>query len=113
MPVTDRAGLQAWVDALNSWKIDEVAAWQRQPQWSSATDRSDLMRSDRGGNSLINYVVPGTGPTVVLSRHLLPDGVHYAMSTDLAARLLGCGVQRVVVGTCVICCILILNIPFL
>ena len=45
-----------------------------------------------------SYVVPGTGPSVVLSRHVLPDGSHWPVSDGVAQLLTGAGVSRVIVG---------------
>ena len=48
--------------------------------------------------SVCRYVVPGTGPSVVLSRHILSDGSRWPVSDGVAQLLTGAGVSRVIVG---------------
>ena len=46
----------------------------------------------------MNYVVPGTGPSVVMARHLLPSGMPMQAPESLMHELNACGVRRLVVG---------------
>lgn len=47
---------------------------------------------------ICSYVVPGTGPTCVLSRHVLSDGSRWPVSNKVSQVLTGAGVNRVIVG---------------
>eukprot|EP00966_Prymnesium_polylepis_P303070 7001013-Prymnesium_polylepis.1 len=46
----------------------QVSEWTAQPLWLDAPDSTTGRR--RGGQALINYVAPGSEPSVVMGRHL-------------------------------------------
>eukprot|EP01043_Picozoa_sp_COSAG02_P005279 COSAG02_NODE_142_length_34188_cov_183.180791_18_plen_220_part_00 len=47
---------------------------------------------------MCSYVVPGTGPSCVLSRHVLSDGSRWPVSDGVTQALSSAGVARVIVG---------------
>lgn len=57
-----------------------------------------IARRIRGGEALISYVVPGTGPSVVMARHLDGDGMPLHPPEALIRTLNMNGVRRVVCG---------------
>lgn len=85
-----------WVEALNAWKDAMVAEWEQQPQWNNPL--TTLTSSDRGGHALMDYVVPGSLPSVIQSCHLDQRSMPMPMPLHLAAQLNGAGVARMVVG---------------
>lgn len=111
-----------WLRALCAWKEAQVGAWLREPTWHRAAGAADAYKmysanggdgggdaADaaaavknrvRGGEGLMAYVVPGTGPSVVMARHLeSPSGMPLAsLPTAMMAQLNAQGVHRLIVG---------------
>jgi hypothetical protein len=52
----------------------------------------------RGGQALMDYVVPGPPHGVVLSRHLDRKSMPMPMSERVVAKLVSCGISRLVLG---------------
>ena len=93
-----------WVRDLNAWKDEQMRAWSDSPMWSGPPNRDAGLRT-RGGNDLMDYVVPGTLPSVVLARHIDREGNPEPLEPDSALWLKGAGLRRVVCGhTPVGCC---------
>lgn len=92
-PIDD---VREWVDALNGWYRDQVDEWLRAPEWSAGGPGALSRR--RGGQALLDYVVPTGAPTVVLSRHLTAGSMPQPPPDALALRLNACGICRLVVG---------------
>lgn len=111
------ADVDSWVAALNAWKDAQLAEWRVQPHWAphgrdahpSATAEPQAMgqqaasehvyeHGQRGGHLLMDYAVPGCGPSVVYSKHLDGKGMPMAMPTPLETALSWQGVHRIVVG---------------
>lgn len=86
----------AWVDALNAWYRDQVDDWLRAPEWAGGGPGAEGRR--RGGQGLLDYVVPTGEPSVVLSRHLNSKGMPQPPPDAVARQLNACGIHRLVVG---------------
>ncbi|GMF12160.1 unnamed protein product [Phytophthora lilii] len=80
-----------WVDKLNAWYHDQVQEWIEQPTWSKD-------HASRGGNELLNYVLPGYTGSVVMGRHLLPSGMPTPVPDEIASLLSESGIRRVIIG---------------
>mmetsp|Transcript_38706 Transcript_38706/g.64204 ORF Transcript_38706/g.64204 Transcript_38706/m.64204 type:complete len:670 (-) Transcript_38706:447-2456(-) len=85
-----------WVDELNEWCRNQVQEWTDHPQWHSPD--SSAIKEARGGWAIIDYVVPGCCPSVVMSRHLNENGMPLAMDKSLMERLNRGGIRRLVLG---------------
>ncbi|KAJ0409297.1 hypothetical protein ATCC90586_007575 [Pythium insidiosum] len=85
------ADVREWVDALNAWYQQELDAWRRQPTWTED-------RSSRGGNALLEYVLPSHRESVVMGRHLDRAGMPVALPPDAVAWLSANGVRRLLIG---------------
>ena len=72
--------VHAWVRKLNAWCQDQIAEWIASPHW-------DETRTKRGGAELMDYVVPGCQPSVVLSKHLDKKGMPADVPLPLIERL--------------------------
>eukprot|EP00906_Rhabdomonas_costata_P026522 RCo037780 len=82
--------LSQWVVQLNKWYLDQVQEWIDKPHWDD--DRK------RGGMGLINYVVLTPECTVVLGRHLKPDGMPLDMPPEVLQTLKDNQIFRMVLG---------------
>jgi hypothetical protein len=80
-----------WVDRLNAWYRSQVQEWIEHPTWSE-------QHSTRGGNDLLNYVLPGYTGSVVMGRHLVPSGMPTPVPQETASLLSESGIRRVVIG---------------
>lgn len=95
--------VQAWVEALNAWKEEQVAEWVAQPLWVDARSSPSQCHcmggyDARGGQALMNYGVYGSPAGVVLGRHLEKNGMPKRMPEELVKLLTTGGVKRLVVG---------------
>ncbi|RQM17224.1 hypothetical protein DD237_001842 [Peronospora effusa] len=70
-----------WVDALNAWYRGQVREWIEHPTW-----RED--HSFRGGNELLQYVLPDYTGSVVMGRHLLASGMPIPLPDAIASNCL-------------------------
>ncbi|GMF22113.1 unnamed protein product [Phytophthora fragariaefolia] len=80
-----------WVDKLNAWYRGQVQAWIDRPTWNED-------RTARGGNDLLNYVLPGYAGSVVMGRHLLPSDMPTPVPEEIASLLSESGIRRVIIG---------------
>ncbi|KAG7389912.1 hypothetical protein PHYPSEUDO_009170 [Phytophthora pseudosyringae] len=80
-----------WVNKLNSWYRSQVQEWIDHPTWSED-------HSSRGGNELLEYVLPDYTGSVVMGRHLLPSGMPTPVPEEIASLLSECGIRRVIIG---------------
>ena len=87
----------AWLRELSIWKMRQVDEWIRQPAWSHASSAEGPPPA-RGGEGLLDYVIRGTGPTVVMGRHLSSDGMPRDVPDGLLARLERARISRLIVG---------------
>jgi len=90
--------VQEWVKALNEWKEKQVDEWENQPKWSVRPEKPSYDAGKRGGNELMNYCVNGSPPSVVVGRHLEPEGMPRPLEPALCSKLRACGVYRMVLG---------------
>jgi hypothetical protein len=90
--------VQEWVQALNEWKEKQVDEWENQPKWSVRPETPSYDAGKRGGNELMNYCVNGSPPSVVVGRHLEPEGMPRPLEPALCSKLRACGVYRMVLG---------------
>lgn len=90
--------VQEWVQALNEWKEKQVDEWENQPKWSVRPEKPSYDAGKRGGNELMNYCVNGSPPSVVVGRHLEPEGMPRPLEPVLCSKLRACGVYRMVLG---------------
>lgn len=106
-PERIRGDVGAWVTALNGWLRDQVDEWIARPLWDAtaasasggASSAGDAYAKERrGGHALIDYVVPGSVPSVVLGNHLDKANMPKQMAPSLLRELNQCGIARVVVG---------------
>ena len=100
-----------WVQHLNDWKEGQMRAWGASPHWEGSAKNAAknscnvITRRRRGGDDLIDYVVSGCVPSVVLGRHIDPEGNPERLDHDVALWLKEAGIRRVVCGhTPVGCC---------
>ncbi|ETI36056.1 hypothetical protein F443_17740 [Phytophthora nicotianae P1569] len=80
-----------WVDKLNAWYRNQVQEWIDLPTWNED-------HSSRGGNELLNYVLPDYTGSVVMGRHLLPSGMPTPIPAEIASLLSESGIRRVIIG---------------
>ncbi|KAI9912164.1 hypothetical protein PsorP6_008790 [Peronosclerospora sorghi] len=80
-----------WVDRLNTWYIGQVREWIEHPTWSND-------HSTRGGNELLNYVLPNYSGSVVMGRHILASGMPTPLPVDVVSLLSKSGIRRVLIG---------------
>lgn len=80
-----------WVDKLNAWYRSQVQDWIDHPTWNSE-------RSSRGGNELLNYVLPDYSGSVVMGRHLVSSGMPTPLPKEIATLLSESGIRRVIIG---------------
>lgn len=66
--------VKEWVTKLNAWCKEQVQEWISQPEWAPDSKPS-LSRTCRGGDALIDYVVPTSEPSVIMARHLTSKGM--------------------------------------
>ena len=90
--------VQEWVKALNEWKEKQVDEWENQPKWSVRPEKPSYDAGKRGGNELMNYCVNGSPPSVVVGRHIEPEGMPRPLEPALCSKLRACGVYRMVLG---------------
>ncbi|GLD92881.1 hypothetical protein PINS_up001460 [Pythium insidiosum] len=83
--------VREWVDALNAWYHRELEGWRQQPTWSAD-------RSTRGGNALLEYVLPSHRESVVMGRHLDRAGMPVVLPRDAVEWLSASGVRRLLIG---------------
>ncbi|CAI5726612.1 unnamed protein product [Peronospora destructor] len=80
-----------WVDTLNAWYRSHVRDWIEHPTWSED-------RSSRGGNELLQYVLPDYSGSVVMGRHLVATGMPIPLPDAIAFQLSENGIRRVIIG---------------
>ena len=90
-------GVAEWVAALNAWYGDMVQDWCSRPGWGASTVAA-YEAGDRGGHALMDYVVPGSVPSVVLGRHLDAKGMPEPLPDEITRRLNASGVDRLIIG---------------
>ena len=94
--------LAEWVDALNTWKDQMLAEWIAAPCWADEGAAARVAckggYETRGGQALMDYVVPGGAQGVVLGRHLDKSSMPLPMSKRVVGRLVAAGVTRLVLG---------------
>jgi len=88
-------GVEAWVTALNQWCAAQLQEWIAQPLW---VNPSQPATSARGGEAIIDYVVPNSEPSVIMSRHLTKSSAPAPLPSALAEALNSCGITRLVIG---------------
>ena len=82
---------------LNSWYRTQFKEWCAHPRWSD-DECPEAGTHLRGGNALMDYVVPGPEPSIVLGRHLLRCGAPRLPSESLMRELNSSGITRLVCG---------------
>jgi len=96
------ADVMEWVHALNEWKSEQLREWRAEPlwRWDSAhkSGRDFWTTPPRGGHLLMDYVVPGCEPSVVMARHLQKSGMPELMPSEMVDALNAQGITRLVVG---------------
>lgn len=93
--------LGAWVAGLQRFLDDERADWAARPLWTADASggyRGAYAEGRRGGHMLMDYVVPGCLPSVVMARHLDSKGMPAPLPAEVEATLARCGVRRLVIG---------------
>ena len=100
--------VEAWVDALNAWARDEVAAWTRDPTYpddddgdgTDGTDGDGYRGPRRAGAGLMDYVLPGGagGRGVVYSTWLGAQGRPAAIPRAVSTALGASGINFVLSG---------------
>ncbi|CAH0480205.1 unnamed protein product [Peronospora belbahrii] len=80
-----------WVDRLNAWYKNQVQEWIEHPTWNKD-------HSFRGGNELLQYVLPGDTGSVVIGRHLMASGMPILLPDTIASQLSENRIRRVIVG---------------
>ncbi|TYZ60331.1 hypothetical protein PybrP1_010290, partial [[Pythium] brassicae (nom. inval.)] len=89
--VPGRPPMSEWVQELNAWYRQQVQEWIEQPTWSAD-------RSHRGGDQLLQYVLPDHPSSVVMGRHLQASGMPAQLPSAVAQALAASGIRRLVVG---------------
>lgn len=84
-----------WVEELNAWLQSQLQEWKSTPTWKKVDGDATRIR---GGEALMDYVVPGLPPTVVLARHLDKKSNPTAFPQHLSKKLVASGIKRLVVG---------------
>ena len=100
-PSTRFTDTGAWVKALNGFLSQQRQEWTQQPHWQpdASGGYADAYKyGKRGGDGLMDYVVPNCLPSVVLGRHLDGKGMPKPLPADVEAQLAACGIRRVVIG---------------
>jgi len=85
-----------WVTKLNGWKDAQLDEWEARPEWDNPNTTLDS--SDRGGHALMDYVVPGTLPSVIQSRHVDAKSMPMEMPEHLTRTLNEQNIFKMVVG---------------
>ena len=80
-----------------------MAEWLAQPRWRHAADGPNELDCGagygaRGGQALMDYVVPGGAAGVVLSRHLDKASMPLPMARPVVERLVAGGISRLIIG---------------
>lgn len=88
--------VERWVEAINAWAREEVANFKAQPRWLGPPG---MLGRARGGNALMDYVVPGgAGGATVVTTSFLPGGACEAVPELLQLWFREAGVLRVLCG---------------
>lgn len=92
--------LRRWVEKLNTWAHNDVAAWMAEPTWrASPRDATYEAWAQRAGAELIAYGTPASHvPSVVYCRCLEDNCMPKQYPPDLLGFLVSQGVSRVIVG---------------
>lgn len=92
--------LRRWVEKLNTWAHNDVAAWMAEPTWrASPRDATYEAWAQRAGAELIAYGTPASHvPSVVYCRWLEDNCMPKQYPPDLLGFLVSQGVSRVIVG---------------
>ena len=87
-----------WLHRLQAWKRETLQQWMSQPRWSDPSRPGGADGNLRGGEGLLDYVLPGTGPSVVMGRHLDEESMPRAAPYSLMVKCNRSAIRRLVVG---------------
>lgn len=84
---------QMWIERLNTWCKEEIQQWEEFPHF-------DLTRRNRGGETLMEYAVPGgcAGHSCVYNTWLGSNKCIKSISTDVRSYFQKNGIHRIVSG---------------
>ena len=89
--------VRQWVGELNGWMREQLSEWRAQPHWEGPCPTA-YVNGARGGHALMDYVVVGSEPSVVMGRHVANDNMPKPMAPRLVDALNAQGITRLVVG---------------
>jgi len=87
-----------WLLQLRKWKQECIQEWFHAPYWADPSPGGTLPADRRGGEALLDYCIPGQGPSVVMGRHLDADSMPMPAPYSLMARCNRSNITRLVVG---------------